>query len=478
MSIGAALQKSISGLQGTQAGLSVISTNVASANQAGYVKRELQTLDGGGDGVRAPGLQSASIVRALDVATQNLMRQAITQHSAAETIDGMMQQLDAVMGGPSSRQGLDASWRNFSTALVTASNDRGNQGAQMALVHAARSLAASLQEFSRAVQSLRSEAEQAIGASVTELNALTSQLADVNLQLGTLPLDNDTLDQRDGLINRLAALGDFNVKTDVQGRVTVTTRGGMALVGESGAAPVSFDGQGQLGPQDLYSSNPALRGVGTLSVNGLDLLAGQHFTSGRLGALIALRDRDLVASQTMVDDLAAGLALAARDPAAPSTQSLFLDGATAFTATGRDDPQRIGLSQRLVLNPLYASAPEQLETMGAASTENVFVLLHERLATTDLQTRRGLLGNAPGETQPDRFLHRMLADHAHHIAQAHDEAEMKSRAKTNFETLFASRHGVDINAQLADMISLQNAYAANANVIRTIKDMLAILNNM
>lgn len=478
MSIGAALNKSISGLQGTQAGLSVISTNIASANSAGYVKRDLQSLDGGSDGVRAPGLQSTFVTRALDVATQNLMRDASTQNGAAETLDGMMQQLDAILGGPGNSQGLDAVWRQFSNALMMAANDRGNQGTQMTLASAAQNLTIRLREFSHSVQNLRSEAERAIGAAAADINTITEQLAAVNRQLGAMPLDNDTLDQRDRLIDRLVVLADLNIKIDLQGRATITTRGGMSLVGEAGATPLHFDGGGEIGPQDLYHLDPLLRGVGTLTLNGLDLLAGQHVTSGRLGALIALRDRHLVASQTMIDDLATGLALAARDPAASPQQSLFLDGALPLPSLGRDDPQRLGLSQRLVINPLYASAPEQLEALAAAGTGNVFALLHERVQSFDFETRQGLIGQAPGMSQPDRLMQRLVVDHAQLIAQSRDDAQMKALAKTNFDTLFSSRHGVDINAQLADMISLQNAYAANANVIRTIKEMLAILNNM
>lgn len=478
MSIGAALNKSITGLQSTQAGLSVISTNIASANMPGYVKRELNVSDGGSDGAQAPGVQSLSIVRALDTAAQALMRRAITQDGAASLRDDMLKQIDAAMGGPASGQGLDAAFNQFSSALIAVANDRGNLGQQMGLTAAAQKLASTLAELSRTVQTMRSQAEAAIDTGVTEVNGLTTELASVNLELDRTPKNNDLLDRRDRLLDQLATLGDFNIATNASGRVTVTTRGGMPLVGVGGAATLVFDAHAALGPDDLYATDPAVRGTGTITLNGLDLLAGNHFTSGRLGALIALRDMDLPASQRMADDLAAGLSLALRDPAAAPNKALFLDGAVPLTATDRDNPQRIGLSQRLSLNPAYANAPDQIETMAGAGTENVFALLSDRLSSAPFNTRSGVGSSAPGQQTARTFVTRLVTAHASAIADATDAADSAKVAKTNFVTLFAGQSGVDVNAQLADMIGLQNAYAANANVIRTLKDMLDILNNI
>jgi flagellar hook-associated protein 1 FlgK len=477
MSIGAALNKSITGLQATQAGLSVISTNIAAANMPGYVKRELSVTDGG-DGTHAPGVQSVTIVRALDVAAQALMRRASTQDGAAATRHEKLQQLDVMIGGPGSGQGVDAAFRSFSNALTAIANDRGNLGAQIGLTAAARKLVTSIDAFSRSIQTLRSQAEAEIAAGVDEVNGLTAQLASVNDELMRTPNNNDLLDRRDRLIDQLATLGDFNYAIGESGRATVTTRGGIMLVGIGGAAKLSFDAKGELGPQDLYSPDPAARGTGTIMVNGLDLLAGNHFNSGKLGALIALRDHDLAASQRMIDDLAAGLALAARDPAAAPDKALFLNGTLAFTATSRDDPQRIGLSQRLTLNPAYANAPEQVETIAGVGTDNVFAMITTRLSSTNFETRPGITKDASGQQTASSFVTRILTDHASVMAAAADDADAAQVAKRNFTTLFAGESGVDINAQLADMIGLQNAYAANANVIRTIKDMLDVLNSI
>jgi len=297
MSIGTALTKSISGLQGAQAGLAVLSTNIAQANMPGYVRRELRVSDGDSIGNTAPGLQSTSVVRALDAAAQKLMRAATAKDGEAQTLYDALSQLDALMGGPNSQQGIDVAYRDFAAALVTAANDRGNKGAQMALSAAAQKLATALSGFSQSVQAMRTQAESGLAATVTEINGLTRQLAEVNSDLGASPQQNDLLDRRDRLLDRLSALGDFAIAEGENGRVTVTTKSGFTLVGIGGAAQLSFDARGTLAPNELYSTNPAARGVGTISAGGLDLLAGQNFNSGRLGALLSLRDTLLPASQ-------------------------------------------------------------------------------------------------------------------------------------------------------------------------------------
>lgn len=478
MSIGAALNKSISGLQATQAGLSVISTNIASANTAGYVKRELQITDGSGSGAASPGVQGTEIVRALDLAAQKLLRASTTENADAQTLDDALQQLDALMGGPGSESGIDAAYREFSAALVSASNDRGSDGAAFALTAAAQKLASALKSFSSAIQSLRTNAEAEIGATVRDINTLARSLADVNGQLGTSPDQNDLLDRRDRIVNRLAELGDFNFTEGDNGRMTVTTRGGIALVGIGGAATLDFDGRGTLSAQDSYSTDPALRGVGTITVNGLDLLAGNHFTSGKLGALLSLRDNYLAGSQRMADDLAAGLAIAGSDPAAATGKGMFLDGSVAFTAASRDDPQRVGLAQRLSLNPAYAASPQRIEEMAGAGTTDVFALISSRLATLPVETRAGVSGGAAGSASVQTLASRLVTDHATLVAATADKADAAQAAKNSADKIFSDRNGVDVNAQLADMIGLQNAYAANANVIKTIKTMLDILNNI
>ena len=478
MSIGAALSKSISGLQATQTGLSVISTNIASANMPGYVKRELHVSDGGGNGSAAAGVQSMFITRALDTASQALMRRAATHNGAAQTLNDRLQQLDAMMGGPGSAQGLDALYRQFSSALITTSNDRGNNGAMLSLVSAAGGLANEIGRLSRAVQAMRTDAESAIGSTVAQINDLAQQLANVNTELSTVSDQNDLLDQRDRIVDQLAELGDFNFTEVEHGRINVTTRGGIAIVGIGGAAHLDFDGHGSLRPNSLYSTDPALRGVGTIKVNGLDLLSGQHFTSGKLGALIALRDTHLAGSQVMLDDMAAGLALACRDPAANDGTSLFLDGVTPFTATATDDPQRIGLSQRLAVNRIYQTTPDRLEEMAAPGTDNVFKLISTRLTSYAFDVRSGVENAGAGSKTCQAFASQIVSDHAALIQSQSEQADSANVAKANFDKMFASRSGVDVNAQLADMVGLQNAYAANANVIKTLKELLDVLINI
>jgi len=116
--------------------------------------------------------------------------------------------------------------------------------------------------------------------------------------------------------------------------------------------------------------------------------------------------------------------------------------------------------------------------MAASGTENIFALISTALAKTPFDVRAGLAGQASGSMTVQAFSTSLLSTHATLIADASDEADAAATAKVNFDKLFVDRNGVDINAQLADMVSLQNAYAANANVIKTIKQMFEILNNI
>ena len=107
---------------------------------------------------------------------------------------------------------------------------------------------------------------------------------------------------------------DINVISGDQNQVTIFTNSGTQLVGAQ-AAQLSFDAVGTMTPQSQWNANPALRGVGTITLippagTPVDLIQNHAIRSGTIAAYLQMRDQDLVQAQTQLDALAAAMAQA------------------------------------------------------------------------------------------------------------------------------------------------------------------------
>ena len=194
-------------------------------------------------------------------------------------------------------------------------------GARTAVVNSAQLLTQQLNQLSGNIQSLRANAELGIADAVNKANEAMTQIASLNGQIAAgTPGDAATealQDQRDSYIDQLSQLMDINVIPGDRGQVSIFTSSGTQLVGAQ-AAQLSFDAVGTITPNSLWSANPSLRGVGTITLippagAPVDLIQNHAIRSGTIAAYLQMRDQDLVQAQNQLDALAAGMAQALSD---------------------------------------------------------------------------------------------------------------------------------------------------------------------
>ncbi len=328
MSLSSALSTALAGLSTNQAALSIVTSNVANAQTPGYVTRTIDQVEVAGSSANpGAGVRDAGVNRQIDLFVQSQLRTETSGGAYADQISNVLAQLQSLYGTPGGTGTLETAYNNFTSALQALSANSGAQSARSLALTTAQSLAQELNTTTQGIQQLRSNAEQDIGVSVTQVNNDLTQIAKLNSQLQTLPAgDNNAAtlsDQRDNAINDLSKLIDIRVVTDNANQATVYTTSGLQLVGTQ-ASLVSFSGQGALSASSLWNSNPALSGAGALTLafpNGatVDLIATNSIGSGRIGADLKLRDSTLVQAQTQIDQLAATLASSLSDITTPGT---------------------------------------------------------------------------------------------------------------------------------------------------------------
>lgn len=316
MSLSQALTTALSGLRTTQAGLSLVSSNVANAETTGYVRKTLNQVQTNA-GQYASGVRIEGVNRELDVYMQKQLWTETSGLGFAGLRAQYLSRLQSVYGVPGSQATLESVYAQLTSTVQALTTSPDSPSARINVVNAAQSMAAQLNQTTRAIQQLRSDCEQGLAGAVNAVNTALTQIAKINNQLqsgGNDATKAAMLDQRDQYVTQLAQLMDIRTSINEAGQMLVFSAGGAQLAG-SEAATLSFNPQGTLTPTTLWNANPALSSVGTISLNyprggSLDLVAMGSFRSGQIAAYLNLRDDLLVEAQAQIDQLAAVMASA------------------------------------------------------------------------------------------------------------------------------------------------------------------------
>jgi len=314
MDLFGALNNAFNGINRTQDALSVVSKNVAGANQPGYVREDYIGDSGPG------GMPGSDIRRVLDLYVQKQLWAETSSSGFTSVQSDYVKQLDATFGDPTSSNTIAAKFDAFSNAMTALQVSPGGAAEQSTVLATARALAQTISTASNSVQSLRSSAEDDLSQSTSDANSILASLAKLNQRIGNAggQADPALLDSRDAGLNSLASLMDVTVNTKSDGTVTVTTKSGALLVDGNSAGTLAFNSKSPLTATALYSADPTKNGVGTLTLTGpnggsVDLLASGSIRGGKIAGLIDLRDTVLPKAQSQLDDLAAGLASSLSD---------------------------------------------------------------------------------------------------------------------------------------------------------------------
>jgi flagellar hook-associated protein 1 FlgK len=328
MSISQALISSISGLRTDQAGLAMVSANIANAGTPGYVRKSVSQTAVGSDGVGIT-VRVTAIQRELDLYVQRQLRIENSGASYATTRAQFYNQLQAVYGTPGSDSSLEAVFNKFSASLQALSSSPDDAAARGAVISNAQVLAQQLNSMSDRIQGLRQNAELGLSDAVTQANEAMQRIAEINKKLGSSGSTMDAAsaimqDQRDAYIDTLSKLMDVNVVKGDNNQISVYTNSGIQLVGNEAASKLSFQSQGTMAATKLWNADPNKRDVGTVmltSSNGtdVDLLKTNAIRSGQIAAFVQMRDHDLVQAQTQLDALASVMASGLSDKTTSGT---------------------------------------------------------------------------------------------------------------------------------------------------------------
>src|SRR3954468_18859840 len=320
MGLSQALSTAMSGLRATQASLALVGANVANAETPGYVKKTVNQV-AGTTGEFGSSVLINGVNRQLD---QYLQTQLGTENSGASYADirsTYLANLQNVYGNPDDSGTIENAFSTLLTAMQGLSTSPDSQSARIGAVAAAQAMAQQLNSTTQGIQNLRANAETGINDSVITANNAMAQIAAINIKLQnngqTDASTSSLLDQRDVYIDQLSQLMDIRTVTNNLNQVTVFTNSGVQLVGTE-ASKFTFNPQGTVTPNTLYSTDPTKSNVGTITINfphggSYDMVSTNSIRSGTIAAYLELRDNTLVKAQAQIDQLAASMSSALSD---------------------------------------------------------------------------------------------------------------------------------------------------------------------
>jgi flagellar hook-associated protein 1 FlgK len=279
----------------------------------------------------------SSISRELDQYLQRQLRTETSGGAYASTRADFFQRLQGVFGQPGDDNALETVFNSFTTALQALSTSPDSSATRYGVLTAGQTLAQHLNGMTADIQGMRSDAELGLTDAVTQANSALKNIADLNRQLGLTNVQDATTatlqDQRDYYLDQLSQLMDIKVVQTDHNQVQVFTRAGTQLVGDR-AASIIFDAKGSLSASSQWDADPSKRSVGTLLLDPgsgapVDMIAGGMIGSGKIAALLDMRDHVLVDAQAQIDQIAAAMSSALSDrttagtPAAVGSQSGF-----------------------------------------------------------------------------------------------------------------------------------------------------------
>ena len=478
MGLTTSLNNALTGLTASARAAEVVSSNVSNAMTAGFARREVhlsaQSLGGTTGGVRVDG-----ITRAINQTVLTDRRLADADAGNAQTRTDFLRRIEDRIGEPGDAGSLSARIAALEAAFVQAASRPDSQGRLQNVVNAATDLTGHLNSLTNEVQQSRMDADDSIGRQVDMLNQSLSRIDELNAAiLAQRAAGRDAtglMDQRQVLVDRVAEIVPVREVARDHDQIALFTTGGAILL-EGNPALIGFTPVGVL-TADMTLASGALFG---LTINGTPVPSSDSgvLGGGTLGAMLAIRADLAPGIQSQLDALARDLMERFENPAVDPTLAtgqpgLFTDSGAVF-----DPLIEVGLAGRIDLNalvdPARGGALWQLRHgLGALAPGDVgdatlLLAMSDALTQVRVPASGAFIGSA-------RSLSGLAGDVLSQVAigrQAAEDRESFALGRQGALNELYLQDGVDTDAEMQNLLLVEQAYSANARVIQTIDELI------
>jgi flagellar hook-associated protein 1 FlgK len=481
MSLTLAYEIARGGLMANSTLTSVVSRNIANVDNPNAARKSAPSI------ATAMGVRLGTIGNVIATSLLESVLSNTSKASSLGTITSALDRLASTVSDTALEVSPSAMLTKLQSSLYAAAAEPGNEALLGTVLHTARDVATTITSAAKLVQDVRVEANASLSASVAQLETLLSDFERVNQAVvnGTI-LGNDVTDQideRNGLLRQLSELIDIHPTTRDNNDMVLFAANGTTLF-ETVPRKISME--------DLPIS-PGQPG-GRLTIDGVTFSgSGASQLGGKIGGLLQVRDDISVRYGRQLDEIARGLieAFAESDQSAvpllaDATGLFTYPGGPALPAGGvavdglalsifvnpNADPELGGSLSAIrdggiAGNPVYVNNPSGVSGFSERLREMAAMLSQAQAfdPAAGLESSTSLLAFASTsagwvEGQRSDFTSKL------ETSQVLNERAMLA---------WQGQVGVNLDEEMASLMSLERSYQATARLISTVDSMFAAL---
>jgi len=452
-------------LDANQEALNVVANNVANANTPGYAEekpdwRENTPITVGGvqngDGVTETGTTSQRD-RVLEERLDQQQQLASASSTRLTALNNIQALFTPDSGSSSATAGdIGSDITSFFDSFSSLEADPTDNALREQVLTSASTLAGDISSAANSLNTQSAALNQDAAGIATQVNSLTSAIAQLNLQIqSTSPhADAGALeDQRQQDMSQLSQLVGINQVTTENNGLSITTTSGQLLVSEG---------------QSFQLTTGTVNGATDFFVGGTDITSELASGGGQLGGYLTARTQDIPNALNSLDQLAYNISTAVN---AKNNAGVDLNGATG-TAT----------------NPLYIFS-EPTQVAGSAATMKVTMTDPSQIAAASAGNETGdnsnavamaALANQPivnGQT-PINSYSNFVSTLGSTVLEVQTENTAQNASVTQLQTQNNALSSVNLNDEAAAMSTLETSYQAASQVFTLLNTIMASALNL
>jgi flagellar hook-associated protein 1 FlgK len=469
-------------LDAYQSGLSVIAGNVANANTPGYTRETPNfqenspvTINGiaygtGATETGATSLRDRVLLQRLDQ-QQQLASASTARLDALNNVQALFTPASGSSTSTAGNIGSDIT--GFFNAFSSLEANPTDNALRQQVLSAASTLSADISGTAATLGQQQAALDQQASSAITQVNALTQSIAQLNTQIQSVSpgVDAGTLeDQRQQDLSKLSQLIGINQITTESDGLTIATTSGQTLISHGVANAITAGAVG--GVTHFF-----------LGVNN-DITAGLTSGGGQVGGALTARDLDIPNVVSSLDQLAFGLSTEVN---AQSRKGIDLNG-NAGVALFKQPAAVAGSAASMslaVTDPSLVAAA----MAGQGSGDNSNAVALAGLATSsDPAILNGLTlpdGTilAAGQTllnaeTPSNYYSGLVTSLGSLVAQVQTENTAQNASVTQLQTQNNAISSVNLNDEASALTTLERSYQAASQVFAILNTIMAATLNL
>lgn len=463
--ISSALSIMSQALNADQEALNVVANNVANANTPGYTKEtptwqenQAITIDGVSYGQGATETGATSVRdKVLEARLDQQQQLASASSSRLTALDTIQALFTPDSGSSTSTAGdIGSDITSFFDSFSSLEANSTNNSLRQSVLSTAGTLAGDIANAAASLDSQRSALDQEAAGVTSQVNALTTAIAQINQQIQTTSPDADagTLeDQRQEDLSQLSKLIGINQIT--------TENNGLAITTTSGALLVSGNTSYQL-------TTGTVNGVTDFYVGNTDITSQLATGGGSLGGYLTARDTDIPSALDSLDQLAYSVSTAVN---AQNNAGTDLNGDTGTTANSLNifsQPTAVAGSAEsmsvVMTDPNLVAAA----SLGSGTGDNSNAVAMAALANQTIVN---------GQT-PTNYYSNFVTTLGSTVSSVQTENTAQTASVTQLQTQRDTLSGVNLNDEASALTTIERSYQAASEVFAIVNTIMAAALNL